>query len=176
MLVRPALCLAVTATVVSTPALAAGDLDRLVDQMAAAYGGKEALAKMATLTQTGRVAATIRVASSGPLVRIYARSLKLRVEIGAPTDAEVRVLDGKRGWRNGREVSGPPYEAMVLQAVRLDLPFALVENRQSLVDRGLTTLHGKEVHTVELPIGAAMSVTVGIEPTTGRVVYSAARL
>jgi alkylation response protein AidB-like acyl-CoA dehydrogenase len=56
-------------------------------------------------------------------VRVFARPTKLRVEIGTN---EVRLVDGPKGWRNGKEVRGMQYEAMVLQAVRLDLPWQLL--------------------------------------------------
>src|SRR5438445_7263690 len=116
---------------------AAGEnLGALVDKVADAYGGRGALEGMAAVRETGRVEAATRVGSSNAMVRTFARPLKLRVEIGdASKPNEVRVVDGATGWRNGKESTGVGYEAMVLQAVRLDLPFQLLSQRRVLVEK-----------------------------------------
>jgi hypothetical protein len=84
----------------------------------------------------------------------------------------VRVLDGTNGWRNGKSVTGPSYEAMVLQAVRLDLPFQLLSNKTKLVEKEPSQYQGHKVRTIELPLDNGLAVTAGIDPETGRILFS----
>src|SRR5437016_5020584 len=151
-------------------AVAAGDdLGALVDKIAGAYGGRTNLEDIAAVRETGRVEAAMRVGSSGPIVRTFARPLKLRVEIGdASKPTEVRVLDGATGWRNGKESTGVGYEAMVLQAVRLDLPFQLLSQRRVLVEKEPMDYQGKRLRVVELRLEHDLAIMAGIEPETCR--------
>ena len=155
-------------------AVAAGDdLGALVDKIAGAYGGRTNLEDIAAVRETGRVEGAMRVGSSGPIVRTFARPLKLRVEIGdASKPTEVRVLDGATGWRNGKESTGVGYEAMVLQAVRLDLPFQLLSQRKVLVEKEPMDFEGKRVRVVELPLENGLSVRAGVGTETGRILFS----
>jgi hypothetical protein len=119
-------------------------LDALVEKVAKAYGGRRALQEIAALRETGQVEAAMRTGNSGTIVRTLARPIKLRVEIGEATKpAEVRVLDGAKGWRNGKESTGAGYDAMVLQAIRLDLPFQLTSQRKILVEKEQMDYQGK---------------------------------
>jgi hypothetical protein len=161
-------------TLAATSALAAEGVDALVDKVAKAYGGREALENITAVRETGRVEAATQMGNSGPIVRTYARPLKLRVEIGeASKPTEVRVLDGEKGWRNGQESSsGMGYEAMVLQAVRLDLPFQFLSQRKVLVEKESMDYQGKRLQVVELPLERGLSVRAGVEPITGRILFS----
>ena len=154
-------------------AAAGDDLGALVDKIAGAYGGRTNLEDIAAVRETGRVEAAMRVGSSGPIVRTFARPLKLRVEIGdASKPTEVRVLDGATGWRNGKESTGVGYEAMVLQAVRLDLPFQLLSQRKVLVEKEPMDFEGKRLRVVELPLENGLSVRAGVGTETGRILFS----
>ena len=136
-------------------------------------GADMALREIVAVRQTGRVDAATSVGSSGPVVRIFARSLKLRVEIGeASKPREVRVLDGAKGWRNGKEASGVGYEAMVLQSVRLDLPFQLLSQRQLLVEKEPMDYQGSHLRVLQLPLNGGLSITAGIDPASGRILFS----
>jgi hypothetical protein len=151
----------------------AQDAGMLVDKMVAAYGGEAALEKSAAVRQEGKVEATMRVGSSGPIVRTYARPSKLRIQIGeGPKFTEVRVLNGGKGWRNGQEAAGVSYEAMVLQAARLDLPWLLMKHKAKLVDKGNVERDGRRLQLRELPLENGLSVSAGIEPTTGHILFS----
>lgn len=61
---------------------------------------------------------------------------------------------------------------MVLQAARLALPLILSDRKASLVDRGTSTIDGKELRTLDLPLGNGLGVTVGIDPVSGGIVRS----
>jgi hypothetical protein len=154
-----------------TPALAE-DSSALVDRVVATYGGQAALEKIAAIREEGKVEATMRVGSSGPIVRTYARPSKLRIQIGeGPKFNEVRVLNGANGWRNGQESKGVSYEAMALQAARLDLPWLLMKNRAKLVDKNPVECDGRRLQVLELPLESG-SVSAGIDPATGHILFS----
>jgi hypothetical protein len=149
------------------------DLNALVDKIADAYGGRTNLENLAAMRQTGLVEAATKVGNSGPVVRIFARPLKLRVEIGeAPKPVEVRVLDGAMGWRNGKESNGVGYEAMVLQAVRLDLPYQLLSQRKILVEKEPMEYQGKRLRVIELPVEHGLLLSAEVDPETGRILGS----
>ena len=154
-----------------TPAMAE-PAGALVDKMVAAYGGEAALEKIAAIREEGKVEATMRVGSSGMIVRTYARQSRLRIQIGdGPKFTEVRVLDGAKGWRNGQESTGVSCEAMVLQAARLDLPWLLMKNKAKLADKGLVERDGRRLQVLELPLESG-SVSAGIDPMTGHILFS----
>lgn len=152
-----------------TTGVAADGVDSLVEKMGEAYGGRAALEKPTTVRESGTVEAAMRMGSSGPVVRLFARPAKLRVEIGTN---EVRLVNGPKGWRNGTEVTGMQYEAMVLQAVRLDLPWQLLTHKDKLTEKEGRELDGKQLRVVELPLENGLSVSAGIDPDTGHILWS----
>lgn len=117
----------------------------------------------------------VREGARGRLTRIFERPLRLRVSIAYGADTEQRVLDGAQGWRQGREVDGPPYFAMVLQAARLDLPLLLLAGAAALEDGGAVAREGRALRVVRLELGDGMSMAVEIEPGTGRILRSTVR-
>lgn len=156
----------------SAPARADGAVDDLLRKTAAAYGGEETLRKAVAVRHTGKVTSLLRGGMSGDIVREFEKPDRLRVVIRYGADTEVRVYDGKTGWREGKAVTGPPLDAMVLQAARLALPLNLLDRRERLIDRGATRFEGKEVRTLELPLGGSLALTVDIDIATGRIVRS----
>lgn len=154
-------------------ASAAENFAALLDKMARAYGGREQLAKISTLRETGRVEAVIRMGNSGSLLRVFEPPLKLRVEVGeAAHEREVRALENGEAWRDGVKVAGVAYDAMLLQALRLDLPQELLSHSGALVERKPMEYRGKELRVLELPMDRGMSLTAGIDPATGRILFS----
>jgi hypothetical protein len=157
----------------SGSARASGSLVDLLERTLKAYGGEEALRKAAAIRETGKVTSLMRGGTAGDIVREFERPDRLRVTIRyGGSDTEVRVYDGKTGWREGKAVQGPPLDAMVLQAARLALPLILSDRRADLVDKGTSTVDGKELRTVDLPLGNGLMLTVGIDPVSGRIVRS----
>jgi hypothetical protein len=154
-------------------AVGAEDAGALVDKMVEVYGGQAVLEKVAAIREEGKVEATMRVGSSGPIVRTYARPSKLRIQIGeGPKFTEVRVVNGAKGWRNGQESTGVSYEAMVLQAARLDLPWMLMKLKTKLVDKGPVERDGKRLQVLELLLENGLSVSAGIDPVSGHILFS----
>lgn len=155
------------------PAPAEPGTDALLDRVTRAYGGVEALSRAAAVRQTGRLTAAMRGPREGTILRAYGRPDRLRVEIAFPgEEKEVRVLDGPRGWRQGREAAGGPYDAMVLQAARLDLPWLLQERKGQVKELGTLTRDGKERRVLEMPLSGTMTVLAEIDPESGRILRS----
>lgn len=156
-------------------AVASDDTDRLVARTVKAYGGESALRNAPAVRQTGQVTSMMRGGAAGTIIREFERPNRLRVVIRYGSETEDRVYDGKTGWRQGKVVTGPPLDAMVLQAARMDLPLILLDRKRDLIDRGPTTFEGMEVRTLELPLGSGLSLSVDIDPASGRIVRSAGR-
>lgn len=158
-----------------SPAVASGDIDRLVAKTVKAYGGEEALRNAPAVRHTGQVTSRMRGGAAGSIVREFERPNRLRVVIRYGAETEDRVYDGKTGWRQGKIVTGPPLDAMVLQAARMDLPLILLDRKRDLVDRGPATYEGMELRAIELTLGRGLALTVHIDPATGRIVRSSGR-
>ncbi len=88
----------------------------------------------------------------------------------------MRILAGGRSWRNGEPVAGPPRDAMLLQAARLDLPRLLLEGRPQLIDLGEMRFEGRKLRAVGVPLDGNLQLAVGIDPQTARIVRSEGQL
>lgn len=156
--------------VAASAAHSAGKLDTLVSRVAQAYGGERALARIKAFRETGTLESPRGMART---VRVFAPPDRLRVEIVYPGGGgEVRVLDGREGWRNGEPVMGPPRDAMMLQAARLDLPGLLLRNRERLVDLGDLKREGRTLRGIGVPMAGNLNVAMIVDPGTGRIVRS----
>ena len=152
---------------------AGADPGPLLDKIASAYGGRAAMEKVSVVRESGHVEPAMPMGSSGPVVRVFARPLKLRVEIGDhPGSNEVRLIDGPKGWRNGKAAAGPAYDAMLLQALRLDFPFQLLTHRKAVVEREAMNYAGKRVRVLELSLTNGLSLTARVDPENGRILFS----
>lgn len=144
-----------------------GTLQTLVSRIARVYGGNT---RIHAVRETGTLESSRGVART---VRVFAAPDRLRIEILYPGgDGEVRVLDGRQGWRNGEPVDGPPRDAMVLQAARLDVPGILLRNRELLVDLGEVKRDGKIFRAIGIPTPGNLNLAITVDPKTGRIVRS----
>ena len=161
---------ALALVIVASAARPAERLDALVARVARAYGGEKALARVKARRETGTLKSPRGVART---VRVFAPPDRLRVEIVYPDGSgETRVLDGQEGFRNGEQVFGPPRDAMVLQAARLDLPGLLLRNRDLLVDLGNVERAGRTLRGIGVPMPGNLNVAVTVDPGTARIVRS----
>src|SRR3974390_2009930 len=154
---------------VAEDAAVAAPVRRCVD----AYGGPAAVARAAVFVERGTTTSILHPGVRGDLARAYQRPGRLRVEIefpGAP--AEVRILDGGRGWRVGEPAGGPQLVAMILQAARLDLPALLLAWRARVADGGTWTHQGRTLRVLSLEVGPGLVVEAGIDPESGRILRS----
>ncbi|MGW8283453.1 MAG: hypothetical protein ACWGON_09160, partial [Gemmatimonadota bacterium] len=143
------------------PDAADPSLEIVIARTIEAYGGERRLLDAEGTMQEGTVTSTMRSGAEGKIVRLYARPVRLRVEIEYPgDDFEVRILDGGRGWRNGGPASGPMYQAMLLQAARLGLPAILLDFQADLQDRGEVERDGQRLRAVELGFHDGLTITM----------------
>lgn len=146
----------------------------LIRRCVAAYGGEAALARSAAVVHEGSVTSIQHPGRTGRIGRAFARPGRLRVEITYPGEAggEIRVLDGARGWRDGREAAGPPLQAMVLQAARLDLVALLSARADAVQDRGTLALEGKTLRVLAVAVAPGLEVEAALDPSTARILRS----
>jgi hypothetical protein len=146
-------------------------LDGLLAQVEKAYGH----ARFAAVRETGTLESPRGLADT---VRLFAPPDRLRVEIRYRNgvEGEVRVLAGPHAWRDGEMVQGPPRDAMLLQAARLDMPGVLLRNRGRLVDIGPASRDGKRLHWIGAPLEGNLQLAVGVDPKSGLVLRSEGQL
>jgi len=176
--IRAALCAALALAPLARARPEEPSLSQVLKRALDAYGGLPELQRRNARVEEGRVTSAMQGGQAGRLSRTFERPRRLRVEIAYPgQEAEVRVLDGARGWRNGIEVSGTvKWAAMVLQAARMDLPRLLAEERVKLVDGGSVKRDGRRLRAVTLPLGEGMTLTAEIDPETGRILRSSGKM
>jgi hypothetical protein len=157
----------------SNLAAAADDTAALVAKVVAAYGGRFALEHARAMRQEGTVTSVMHE-GSGRLSRVFQQPGNLRVEVAYPGEhAEVRVVHGDHGDRNGVEVTGTPmHYAMVLQAARLALPLSLAAKGAKVSDRGSVERGAKRLRVLALALPAGMELSVEVDPVNGRIVRS----
>jgi hypothetical protein len=176
--IRAALCAALALAPLAPARAGEPTLSRLLKRTFDAYGGLPALQRGNARVEEGKVTSAVQGGQAGRLSRTFERPRRLRVEIVWPgEESEVRVLDGARGWRDGVEVSGTvKWAAMALQAARMDLPRLLAEERLKLVDGGTVKRGRQRLRAVTVPLGDGMTLTVEIDPKSGRILRSSGRV
>lgn len=148
------------------------DSSSLIDKVVSVYGGRERLLRLTGVRETGRVQAAAGMGASGPLLRVFEAPSTLRIELGSPPDVEVRVLVAKKAWRNGQPASNnAALDAMVLQALRLDLPRQLLLHKTEIAKGRPVTYEGKRVRTLELHLEHGLSMTAGVDPESGKILF-----
>src|SRR5258706_5316072 len=148
------------------PIAFASDLDDVINNVLKTYGGEAAWKKLASIHETGTVDSP--TAGKGNTTRDWAPGRKLRVEIQYANKKEVRDLNGEHGTRNGQEVTGMGFDAMVLQWARLAIRAMLIEHRAELRDMGMKD----GLRVLEIPLSSTMTVMAAIDPKSGHIVRS----
>jgi hypothetical protein len=169
----PSSILVLILATVAPPTREAG-LEPFLQKTFDAYGGLEALSQPFVIRQTGIVHSKFRQSNdTWELERIFEAPRRLRVEITYPgSEKEVRLLVGSLGFRNGEPVSGPPRDAMLIQAGRLALPLLLHRHASGLIDRGVTRRGEQSLRRLELALGGAVVLTVEIDVASGLIVHT----
>lgn len=147
---------------VTTIASGAEPADDIVERVLGAYGGMENWASAESVSETGRVSSTMRNTDS-PIARSYRYPGTLRVEVGREGGAEIRKLNGGKGWRGETEVTGPQLDAMVLQAARMALPRILADPTSKVKDHGEVERDGTKYHELEVELPNKLSLVVQID-------------
>ncbi len=159
------------------PRAGAASLADVIHHTVEVYGGSAALARVAAVRERAVLHPRIRHrGETGTLTRLFDATGRLRVEIAYSGGShELRLLDRARGWRDGREVAGPMYTAMVVQATRLVLPGLLERHLGEVVDGGTVAAEGGTLRLLSLPMGSAL-MEAAIETTSGHIVRTTGRI
>ena len=157
----------------SSPALASEATD-LAAVTIAAYGGPEAIERNRSFKQSGALTSN-RYSETGTVERTFSRPDKLRIDIQIPgAPHETRVLNGQRGWRNGKEDQPMMARAMFLQAARLDLPYLILKSGPDIkMDLTVTSeKDGRGLKGLEIPMAERLRLIAIIDTKTGYIVRS----
>ncbi len=145
--IAPALALAFAVTLAAGPALAADGpatthaaQRALVQRVLRAYGGVEALERVKAYRIEGNVFSMMRHADT-PTVRVFQRPDRFKALVDYEHGAEARLARGHDVWRNEpggplEPAAGPMWAAVLLQALRADLPWLLAEHESEIVIDG----------------------------------------
>lgn len=124
--------LALMAFFVIPAAAWADEISTLVDKVVANYGGRQKLAAIRTLHETGQIS-SLRTGQTGTVERWFVSPDRLRLDTRYPNgEAESRILDKTVAYKNGAPAQGPLVIATKLQAARFRLPLLLTEQPAKL--------------------------------------------
>ncbi|MCK5236348.1 MAG: hypothetical protein KAR06_05105 [Deltaproteobacteria bacterium] len=128
----------------------ADPIDETLGKVIAAYGGKKNLEKLKSYRQIWAIKSMMGGAA-GSESRFVDGDKRLRVEVVYPKSAEIRLIDGERGFRVSNagmvDAKGPSLFAMKLQRLRVSSLLYLLEKKQFLTlseVEGFTVLSFKE--------------------------------
>jgi hypothetical protein len=147
-------------------------LDVLLEKVTLAYGGETARAGMKGVRHTGVTYSNMRK-QEGRIIRTYQAPDRLRIEIQYPDTEELRILNGPHAWKREQPMSTPFRDALMLQAMRMALPWNLLQGRAQLRDLGMQAFEdGQPLRMLELPMSANLAIKVGVDPESGRIMRS----
>lgn len=168
--------LAVAATVIALsadPPLYAAESGTVADRIIEAYGGRERLAAVRSITAEGRITAFLR-GDEGTYQRTLRRDGSLFVDIVYSRSSERRILHNGKGYRGTggkvEEVSGPRYLAMVYQYNELDLPYGLLDGTLTVSGLRKDTVHGVAAYVFRLADRAGSQMDVVVNAKNYRIV------
>ncbi len=172
------LTLACSAAPVRAESSSAGgpEVRALIDRVTAAYGGRPALEKVKAYRVEGSLFSAMRHSDS-PTVRVFARPGRLKVMLDYANGAEMRFVDGDRGWRSEgggpvEEAQGPMFSAMVLQAARAGVPWILYEHADEASFTDSLEQNGVRCAGVLIPLGKGLLLRAWVHPGNFHVVRS----
>lgn len=147
-------------------------LDELLEKVTTAYGGETVREGPKGIHHTGVTYSNMRK-QEGQIIRTYQAPDRLRIEIQYPDTEELRILNGPHAWKREQPMSKPFRDALMLQAMRMALPWSLLHGRAELRDLGMQELEdGQALRMLELPMNASMTIKVGVDPESGRIMRS----
>jgi hypothetical protein len=160
----------------AAPASASEATD-LAERVIAAYGGADTIGRGKSMRQSGTLESN-RHGKTGTVERSFTRPDRLRIEIRIPGEKpESRILDGDRGWRDGREVRPMMAKAMYLQAARMDLPWLIMKAGPDLVLLGTVKYDDeRDLKALEVPVADGIRLVAVVDPETGHIVRSHGRV
>jgi hypothetical protein len=152
----------------------------LVGKLLQAYGGAEAIERVAAVHAEGEIR-TLRPEASGTYRRWFKRPRMLRVETAYPGRTETRLLDGEQAWRGAagdalKPVAGPSQLAVVYQYKQLDLPYGLLKGHYNLRHAGRESLSGRETEAMDVWDDEGPPMRVNVDAVSHTIVGVSGRL
>ncbi len=150
------------------------DTKTIVSRIISAYGGEDAIKRAKRVYATGDITAFMRN-DKGTYTRYLERDRRLRVETSyASGSSELRILNGKKGWRRMdrtplMEVREYQLLAMVYQYKQLDMPYGLLTNQYNVTDEGRNTLDGAEVEVLDVEDGEGPPIRIYVDMKSFRI-------
>ena len=146
-----------------------GQLKRTVNSVLEAYGGREHILKVRTVSAHGRIDDFLRK-SSGGYARTMRRPGELRIDIMPERGGEVRILNNHNGiqgsGQNLRAANPISISSMRYQYGYLDLPMSLADGTAKAKHKGIKELHGRPMEVMHVDLDDAPSLTVYIDLET----------
>lgn len=141
--------------------------DALLAKIIEAYGGRERLAGVVSVSAEGRIKKYLPE-DEGDYFRHMKRERKLLVEIRYRHSSETRILNRTKGYRGvggkTKPVQGPPYIAMVYQYNQTDLPFGFLDGSFRVLSREKGSVNGAEIEILMLEDNYRNKLEVHIDP------------
>jgi hypothetical protein len=150
------------------------DIKFIISEVIKAYGGEKVINNINSVYAKGKIKAFMR-GDEGTYVRYFKRDRKLRVETLYSLSSEIRILNGRKGWRSTNSDPGPPvtdirYLAMAYQYKQLDLPYGLLK-RAYMVRAAEEEYHNNSsMHVLELFDGEGPPLKVYIDPDSFHII------
>ena len=134
--------------------------------MLEAYGGKNNVLKITTVSAHGRIDDFLRKTTGG-----YARTMRrpgdLRIDIMPERGGEVRILSHGKGFQgSGDRLSAAKpisLSSMRYQYGYLDLPMSLADGSAKAVHKGIEELHGRPMEILLIELASAPDLKVYID-------------
>ena len=145
----------------------------VVAKIVQVYGGKDALARVSSLTAEGNIT-TFMPKDEGTYFLMMKRNRKLLVDIKYTKRTEKRILNGDKGYNGTDEkvalAEGPAYKAMVYQYDQLDLPYGLLDGTFKVRDVQKDRLRGRSVDVLKLTDRSGNEVDIAVDNATHYIV------
>lgn len=149
---------------------------RVIDQIMAAYGGKDTIEKIHAVCAQGRIAA-FAFNEEGSYSYCVARNRRMRVDIAYADSAEHRLLNGptasvKQGDDSPQILSGGAnYLSVVYQYEQLSLPGALLDPANDVHYKGREPYNGRPVEILTFKgAGSSPLMKIYVDAENGRIV------
>jgi len=144
------------------------NIKELIPKIISAYGGEDAIKRAKRVYAAGDITAFMRN-DKGTYTRYMERDRKLRVETAyASGSSELRILNGKTGWRRmdkTQVLESRDFQllAMVYQYKQLDMPYGLLTGQYNIADEGIITLNGAEVEVLDVEDGEGPPMKIYVD-------------
>jgi hypothetical protein len=143
-----------------------GQMQKTVNNVLEAYGGKNNILKINTVSAHGRIDDFLRKTSGG-YARTMRRPNELRIDIMPERGGEVRILSNGKGLQGSGQKLGEAnpisLSSMRYQYGYLDLPMSLADESAKAIHRGVEELQGRPMEILSIALTSAPLLKVYID-------------